>query len=83
MCQVNIYVNNSQIYIYIYHFLLILIIPFDFKFCHGNIFNRLFYLTVARVLTCFIYYLKIWAFRKFMSAKIPGMVQGYHINVPN
>ena len=33
----------------------------------------------ARVLTCFIYDLGIYAFRKYMSAKIPGMVQGYHI----
>ena len=31
------------------------------------------------MLTCFIYYLRIWAFRKYMSAKIPSMVQGYHI----
>ena len=31
------------------------------------------------MLPCFIYYLRIWAFRKYMPAKIPGMVQGYHI----
>ena len=41
ICPVNIYVSKSQNYIYIYHFLLIIIIPFDFKFCHGNVFNPL------------------------------------------
>ena len=28
-------------------------------------------------LTCFIYDLGIYTFRKYMAAKIPGMVQGY------